>query len=285
MNSKGFGNTLLPLITPQKPTTQLSNLGLLDPFVSRQSQPPRLQSIPQPFNGLIKIVRPLNEVEKKLQQELLGIANQETNPVLARILPTLDSIAFSDEKELETAVLYIDIRNSSDITGKHIPSNSAKIYKLFHRAMLLAGKKYGGQVGGFAGDRIMIVFPFGIDKQPRANAIKTGIYMQYIIQRVLNPILKSKFSHPIACGVGIDFGKMLVVRVGQQGDGNNDRIWAGHAANYASKLADPISGILVSDRIYDGLAAPAIKSGSRTWDKVQYLSRDCYKYTGINEPL
>jgi len=57
-------------------------------------------------------------------------------------------------------------------------------------------------------------------------------------------ILDKKFTHdPVRCGIGIDYGTILVAKVGivKHGSANTshrDLVWLGRPANVASKLAD-----------------------------------------------
>ncbi len=276
-------SSYLPDIPPKNPS--LFTNYLQTPLGTRISAPSPFSSTTK--GVLLKILSPQLVAEKKLKTELLDIIKHNFDLSLARIIPSLDSLAFADGKDIDIAVLYIDIRNSSKITNSHSSENAAKIYKVFHKAMIFAGKKYGGEIGGFAGDRIMIVFPLNPSKHPRANAVKTAIYMQYILSQLVNLILNNDiFQHTLNCGIGIDFGKVLVVKVGQAGSGNNDRIWTGDAANYASKLAELGSGIYTSPEVYDGLKIRSLISGNRTW--MQWTDKEgnlCYKYTGVLTPV
>lgn len=241
-----------------------------------------------PRKATLKIASPRQAAEINLHKELSQILKDPLDVSLGRIIPSLEDLDFADGKEIDMAVLYIDIRNSTKITALHTPENAAKIYKMFFKAMMHAGKYYGGKPGGFAGDRIMFVFPFKSSKRPRAEAIKTAIYMRHIINVYVNPLLSNNiFIHKLSCGIGIDFGKVLVVKVGQRGMGNNDRVWAGEAANHASRLADiKEEGIFISPHVYDEPSIKYLKTGQRTW--LSQLSIDLYtyyKYTGIPNPL
>jgi class 3 adenylate cyclase len=265
---------LPPIATPSTQVNNLSN-------IFRQPLP---TITPTKSIGIkLKIATPRNLAENKLKTELQAISKMDLNHSLARVIPALNSLTFADGKEFDTAFLFMDIRKSSSITKLHLAEDAAKIYKLFFRAMTFAGKYYGGRIGGFAGDRIMIVFPFATDKTPRSNAAKTAIYMQYILKNVLNPMLSNEYRHPLEAGIGIDFGETLVIRVGQQGEGNNDRVWAGDAVNSSSKLADIGEGIYISQEVYKGLSKD-LKEGGRIWLPPQETD-NYYEYIGDNDPV
>lgn len=219
-----------------------------------------------------------------IRKEISDIVSDGINQTLARVLPTIGSLGFGEGRSIETAVLYIDIRSSSDITAFQTPKAAAKIYMAFHRSMVRAAKKYGGQIGGFAGDRIMVVFPPTGVKYQRSNAVKTAILMREVLDKVLNPILSTKFNHPLACGIGVDFGGMLVVKAGAYGDGNSDLIWSGDPANFASKLADESKeGIYISSDVYDSMDTKLKDNEKYMWLEIaSRTDKKCYMYLNLS---
>ncbi|REE81586.1 adenylate/guanylate cyclase family protein [Paenibacillus taihuensis] len=140
-------------------------------------------------------------------------------------------------KLIETCILYIDIRNSTDLNLTHRRETMAKLYSSFVRAMARAGGYYNGKVRNIIGDRIMVVFD---SANCFTNAVDTAILMNSISQYVLN----KEFPHnEIKCGIGIDYGKMLVTKAGiikngSENDSHKSLVWLGRPANVASKLTD-----------------------------------------------
>jgi len=70
--------------------------------------------------------------------------------------------------------------------------------------------------------------------------------MSWFSQKVLKPKLDAVFQNnsqlqsdkiEFEFGIGIDVGKVLVVRGGIRGENNNDLVWVGNATNYAVKLS------------------------------------------------
>ncbi|MDD5415387.1 MAG: adenylate/guanylate cyclase domain-containing protein [Candidatus Daviesbacteria bacterium] len=241
-----------------KPTIPLPTnfQSFLPPIPQKVSSPllPFLKPTVKPF---IRIVSPEVAFMNGIRKEISDIVNDGIDQTLARVLPTIDSLGFGEGKMIKTAVLYIDIRDSSYIRFNRTPKAAAKIYMSFHRSMVKAGKRYGGQIGGFAGDRIMVIFPPTSvnNNRQRSNAVKTAILMQNVLDKIVNPMLNQKFDYSLTCGIGIDFGEMLVVKAGAYGTGNNDLIWTGDPANLASKLADEENGgIYISSAVYESMS-------------------------------
>lgn len=141
-----------------------------------------------------------------------------------------------------------------------------KIYRSFMRMVVDCVRKNGGVTRQFLGDRIMGVFidsvdeSGSIDEKAVDKAINAARSLQTVIDYSLNKYLKSKVNGKIIeCGIGIDYGKVLVTQVGMYGveqDENKenevDCVWVGNTANHASKYSDLASGgeIFISDNIF-----------------------------------
>lgn len=138
---------------------------------------------------------------------------------------------------LETCVLYIDIRKSSRISFKHNPETLAKLYSSFIRSMVKASEYFSGYVRNIIGDRIMIVFD---EKNCFINAINTAYLLNTVAIKIINKHFK---KDTVKCGIGIDFGKMLIAKTGTIKKGKENEfykslVWLGTPANIASKLTD-----------------------------------------------
>ena len=138
--------------------------------------------------------------------------------------------------ELNTCVLFVDIRNSVALTKEHQIRTMAKIYSVFTHCVLLAAQEEGGFVRNIIGDRVMIVFP------PDGCYTKAVDCAMTIYQVALH--INEKFSNiDFKCGIGIDYGKINVMKVGikkkgEENDDNKGLVWIGYPANYASRLCD-----------------------------------------------
>lgn len=111
------------------------------------------------------------------------------------------------------------------------------LYQGFLRAMMQCATMYGGRVRNIVGDRIMVVFPV---KNACSNAVRTAIFMNSVAQNIVD-----KYFHDteIRAGIGIDYGPMIVSKVGME-IADHDKgayknlVWLGKPANVASKLCD-----------------------------------------------
>lgn len=140
-------------------------------------------------------------------------------------------------KLIETTVLYVDMRRSTQLNLSHRRQTVAKLYSAFIRAMTRCAAVFNGEVRGIIGDRVMILF--GNDGCYE-NAIDTAILINSVARYVIN----KHFSYnEVSFGIGIDYGPMLATKTGIRRRGAAQQsyrslVWLGRPANVASKLTD-----------------------------------------------
>jgi class 3 adenylate cyclase len=140
-------------------------------------------------------------------------------------------------KMIETAVLYIDIRRSTELNLEHRADTVAKLYSAFVRSMTQCATFYGGHVRGIIGDRVMVIFN---PSSAFTDSVNTAILMNSVAQHVIN---KHFTKNEVSCGIGLDYGRMLVTKTGIRRHGEEKHnyrslVWLGRPANVASKLTD-----------------------------------------------
>lgn len=151
-------------------------------------------------------------------------------------------------KCIETCVLFVDIRNSVELTRKHNSETMGRIYTAFTKGVLNAAREYNGYVRNIIGDRVMVVFPVS---NCFVNAVNCAITINHISQ-MINEVFTSVDFH---CGIGIDYGEMRVIKVGIERRGNENAenkglVQVGKPANLASRLTD-FAGKTVEDEFYN----------------------------------
>ncbi|MCE9585627.1 hypothetical protein K8Q94_03345 [Candidatus Nomurabacteria bacterium] len=162
--------------------------------------------------------------------------------VQGRMIPSVDEVAFGRfGKEVELAMLFIDVKESTKIVDAFRLKTAARMYQSFLRGVTLIALKNGGEVRSFNGDGVLVTF-HGDSKCD--NAVRSALQMMDFANTVLKPKLRSYFVNNkqaqnliFDCGIGIDIGNVFVVRGGAKGDDNNDLVWVGNPTNYAVKLS------------------------------------------------
>ncbi len=138
--------------------------------------------------------------------------------------------------EINTCVLFVDIRNSVQLTKDKQARTMGKVYSVFTHCVLLAAQYEGGFVRNIIGDRVMVVFP-------PEDCFKKAVYCAITINHIASLINKKFDNFEFKCGIGIDYGKLSVMKVGIQkkgaeNDDNKGLVWVGYPANFASRLTD-----------------------------------------------
>jgi class 3 adenylate cyclase len=207
-----------------------------------------------------------------------------------RIIPEVADISFGKNgKEIELAMLFIDIRESTKIVDGLRRTTAARMYKAFLWGVAIIARMNDGELRSFNGDGVLVVF---MGDTKRTNAAKAALQMSWFAQKVLKPKLDVVFQNnqelrgqgiEFDYGIGIDAGKVLVVRGGIRGDNNNDLVWVGNATNYAVKLSHLSKGdyhIYISKDVYDNMAKSSKFSGepqrdmweSRSWTDMDSMT-------------
>lgn len=138
--------------------------------------------------------------------------------------------------EINTCVLFVDIRNSVQLTKVKQVRTMGKIYSVFTHCVLLAAEEEGGYVRNIIGDRVMVVFP-------PDQCFKKAVFCAITINHIATLINKKFDNFEFKCGIGIDYGKLNVMKVGikkkgAENDDNKGLVWVGYPANFASRLTD-----------------------------------------------
>lgn len=209
----------------------------------------------------------------KLDERLKNITSQpvEQIQVNSDLPPTLEQLEDNNKTySIMAAILFIDIRKSTYLTENSQAKSMVKIYRSFMRMAVECVRKNNGVTRQFLGDRIMGVFidSIGDDGTVTEKAVDKAINaarsLQTVIDFSLNKHLKNNVNGKIIeCGIGIDFGKVLVTQVGMYGVESNenkedevDCVWVGNTTNYASKYSDIACGgeIFISSNVYKALS-------------------------------
>ncbi len=209
----------------------------------------------------------------KLDERLKNITSQSVEQIEVNydLPPTIEQLEDNNKTySIMAAILFIDIRKSTYLTENSQAKSMVKIYRSFMRMAVDCVRKNGGVTRQFLGDRIMGVFINSIDENGTVTdkavdkAINAARSLQTAIDFSLNKHLKNNVNGKIIdCGIGIDYGKVLVTQVGMYGvesDENKenevDCVWVGNTTNYASKYSDIAVGgeIFISENVYKGLS-------------------------------
>lgn len=169
--------------------------------------------------------------------------------------------------EIEAAVLYADLRDSTGLVATKTREFAAEVYKTYVRSAVRSVGHYKGVVTAYDGDRVMGVFMGG---QARNHAVEASTLISAIVEDIVQPELDAVYGagmYSVKQKVGIDWSKVTVANTGIRG--NNDYVWVGTAANNAAKMATLKRGYTTyaTTAVYDVMndANRTLVSGGPMW--------------------
>lgn len=195
------------------------------------------------------------EASKKRINDILGSSGNYSNEVDS--IPSRNSLNYSNGYYVDVSALFIDIRQSSDLTDVHKRSTLAKIYRCFISECLaiLSDNEYCKEVN-IQGDCVWGVFD-GKTKEQKISIINTATKLETFIGFLNSKFEKNNIQN-IPVGIGIDGGRALMIQAGYKGKSENDVVWMGDVVNRACHYSDlagkgPIQTIAITEAFYNSL--------------------------------
>lgn len=152
-------------------------------------------------------------------------------------LPDRDKLTYSNGFYGNCSAIYIDIRDSSGLTAKHKRPILAKIYRAFISEMVaVLNSSIHVREVNIVGDCV-----WGVYKTTHINYIDDVFAVAYqanTLVNLLNHHYEKKDLDPIKVGIGIDYGRVLMIKAGFSGSGINDVVYMGDVVNRAAHLAN-----------------------------------------------
>lgn len=160
-------------------------------------------------------------------------------------IPSSENLTYSNGKYVKCAAMFIDLRGSTKLikkTGRK-SRTLARIYRAYISEMvaILNGHRTCQEIN-IVGDCVSAIFagkPLFNRDTPVIEALKASAKCNSMMT-VLNKKFKQKYSdfEPLQAGIGIAYGRALVVKAGFDGSGINDLIYMGDVVNMASKMCN-----------------------------------------------
>lgn len=175
-------------------------------------------------------------------------------------IPNRDKLSYTNGFYVKCTSMFVDIRKSTELTAKYKRPTLAKIYRTFISEVVavINGNDECSEIF-IQGDCVWAVFntPYKVDID---SVISTSAQVSSVID-TMNCKFKKKNIEPISVGIGIDYGRALMIKAGYSGSAINDIVWMGDVVNQAAKIA---------------------RFGNRDWsDRETMISSDIY--TNLNE--
>lgn len=184
-------------------------------------------------------------------------------------LPDRDTLTFSNGFYGLCTAVFVDIRDSSGLTEKHKRPALAKIYRSFISEMVavLNSSPLIREVN-IVGDCVWAVYntpyKFNIDD------VFSVVCYANTLKKLLNAKLTKKDYSSLKFGIGVDYGRALMIKAGFSGSGIHDVIYMGDVVNSAAHLAHK-AGRSWNDSIWASEAfAQNLNEDNAQWLKPNY---------------
>ena len=172
-------------------------------------------------------------------------------------IPSREKLTYNNGYYVNVTAVFIDIVNSSKLTDGHKRPTLAKMYRAFlsECVAIMNSWKMCKEIN-INGDCVWGVFETPL-KSDIDNIISVAAQLNSMIN-ILNYKLKKKQYDIINVGIGIDYGRALMVKAGYSGSGINEIVWMGDVVNTACHLANKAGRIfrktiIVTENIYCNL--------------------------------
>lgn len=197
------------------------------------------------------------DIDKSAQRmdDILNAGNGSFSD--SNAIPQRTALTYTNGYYVNITTLFIDIVSSSDMTDEHKRPTLAKIYRCFisECAALMNSLSICKEIN-IHGDCVWGVFETTYESDIR-EVFGIAAKLNSMVQ-ILNYKLRKKNYSEISVGIGMDYGRALMVKAGYSGSGLNDVIWMGDVVNSACHLANKAGreghkSLIISKCIYSNL--------------------------------
>ena len=166
-------------------------------------------------------------------REILDASNQSFEEVDS--IPSAERLTYSNGFYVYCTALFIDIRDSSKLPESHSRPVLAKIYRSYlSECVAILNQDAKCKEIVINGDCVSGIF----DTTTKGDIERAFFHAAELnaLLKLFNLRLSQKGYQSIKCGIGIDYGRALMLKAGFKGSSINETIWMGDVVNGASNL-------------------------------------------------
>ena len=189
-------------------------------------------------------------------QEILD-SNNSNYEEKGNIVPSRDTLTYNNGYYVNITALFIDIVGSSNLGEGTKRPVLAKIYRTFiSECIAIISSCTKCKEVNINGDCVWGVFE--TPTQVEINIVFSIACMLNAFIKLLNKKLLRKGYQTVKVGIGLDYGRALMIKAGYKGSTINDVVWMGDVVNNACHLANKagrgsLDPIVVSSSICSSL--------------------------------
>ena len=150
-------------------------------------------------------------------------------------IPSRDKLTFSNGFYVNCTALFVDIRGSSNLPDDHHRPKLAKLYRVYiSEVVAVINANSACAEINIVGDSVSGIFNT-YDKS-QIDAVFSTAYTIASLIDVINYKFKKYKIREIEIGIGLSYGRALMIKAGYKGSGLNEIVWMGNVVNEASNL-------------------------------------------------
>lgn len=220
-------------------------------------------------------------IEKSAEriQEILD-SNNSNYEDIDNIVPSRNSLTYNNGYYVNVTALFIDVVGSSKLIDNCKRPTLAKIYRSFiSECVAIITSNLQCREVSIYGDCVWGIFETPVNTNID-SVFSTAAKLNSLVE-LLNLKLAKKNYPIISVGIGIDYGRALMVKAGYKGSSINDVIWMGNVVNNACHLANYAGRnerkkIIITSTIYTKL-----NEHNQSLLKPYYdIDQNCFNYEG-----
>lgn len=151
-------------------------------------------------------------------------------------LPDRDRLTYTNGFYGRCSAVFVDIRDSSKLTQRYKRPALAKLYRAFISEMVaVLNSDAEVREVNIVGDCVWATYntPYTRD----IDDVFTIVCRANTLRKLLNKHLENRGYDPLKFGIGVDWGRVLMIKAGFDGSGLNDVVYMGDVVNRAAHLA------------------------------------------------
>lgn len=203
-------------------------------------------------------------------------------------IPSRDRLTFTNGFYVKCSAMFVDMRDSKLLVEKYRRPTLARIYRSFISELIAVMKGHDRVCEvSIHGDCVWGVYDTQF-KQNINQLISVSAQVSSMID-IFNWLLEKRDIDQIYVGIGIAYGRALMIKAGYRGSSVNEVVWMGDVINEASKLCS------YGNRSYsdsETMISPVFYGNLNEHNKSLFTynyNRDCYHGNivciGMNEWL
>lgn len=150
-------------------------------------------------------------------------------------IPPRERLTFSNGFYVNCSALFVDLRGSSTLTEKYKRPTLAKIYRAYvSECVAIVNSNANCSEILIEGDAVAGVFDT-TSKSAIDALFSTAAQVNSLI-RTLNCRYAKYGIEPVAAGLGLSYGRALMIKAGHKGSAVNEVVWLGDVVNESATL-------------------------------------------------